>query len=195
LDEKCSLYITTRMILTDIRLIEECRSGNLESFRKLIDSTTPFAFSVAFRILGNEEKSRDVVQEAMITIWQKLRKIRNVEAYTTWVYRIVVNQCYDELRKQKHVPEYSADEKTWKLLAETIGEDFSGKLENEEIAKIVNVLTEKLTPRQKTVFVLSEIEQLTPDEIAEITGMSKSLIKANLYYARKNIGEMLIKYL
>jgi RNA polymerase sigma-70 factor (ECF subfamily) len=195
LDEKYSLYITTRMILTDIRLIEECRGGNLESFRKLIDSTTPFAFSVAFRILGNEEKSRDVVQETMITIWQKLRKIRSAEAYTTWVYRIVVNLCYDELRKQKHVPEYSADEKTWKMLADTMGEDFTGKLENEEIAKTINILTEKLTPRQRTVFVLSEIEQLTQDEISEVTGMSKSLIKANLYYARKNIGEMLQKYL
>lgn len=183
------------MILTDIRLIEECRRGNLESFRRLIDLTTPFAFSVAFRILGNEEKSRDIVQETMVTIWLKLKKIRSVEAYTTWVYRIVINLCYDELRKQKHIPEYSADEKTWKILAETLGEDYSGKLENEEIAKVINLLTEKLTPRQKTVFVLSEIEQLTPDEISEVTGMNKSLIKANLYHARKSIGEMLKKYL
>lgn len=183
------------MILTDVRLIEECRTGNVESFKRLIESTTPFAYSVAFRILGEEERSRDVVQETMIIIWEKIRKIRSAEAYKTWVYRIVVNLCYNELRKQKHVPEYSADEKTWKMLAETLGEDFSGKLENEEIAKIINVLTENLTPKQKTVFVLSEIEQLTPDEISEVTGMNKSLIKANLYYARKSIGEMLQKYL
>jgi DNA-directed RNA polymerase specialized sigma24 family protein len=57
------------------------------------------------------------------------------------------------------------------------------------------MLTKRLSPNQKAVFILSEIETLSHDEIAVITGMSKTVIKANLYHARKNISEMVEKYL
>lgn len=82
-------------------LIEECRNGNLQSFRKLVGLTSGFAFSVAFRILGDEEQAKDIVQETMITIWGKIRNIKTPETFKTWLYRIVVNKCYDHLRKKK----------------------------------------------------------------------------------------------
>jgi RNA polymerase sigma-70 factor (ECF subfamily) len=68
-------------------------------------------------------------------------------------------------------------------------------LENSETARIINTLTNRLSPKQKAVFVLSDLEEMSSDEIAGITGMSKSGIKANLHYARKNISEMVEKYL
>src|SRR5664279_4034860 len=104
-------------ILIDIKLIEECRGGNFNNFRKLVELTTPFAYSVAFRMLGNEEQAKDVVQETMITIWQKLKKIKTSEVYKTWIYRIVVNKCYDEMRKRKRNPEFVTDEQTWQLIS------------------------------------------------------------------------------
>jgi RNA polymerase sigma-70 factor (ECF subfamily) len=181
--------------LIDIKLIEECRGGNLNNFRKLVELTSPFAFSVAFRMLGNEDQAKDVVQETMVTIWQKLNKIRSAEVYKTWIYRIVMNKCYDHLRKRKRNPEFIADEKTWKLLSDSICENPSSELENSETARIINLLSERLSPKQKAVFVLSDIEQMSHDEISEITGMSKPLIKSNLHHARKSISEMVEKYL
>jgi RNA polymerase sigma-70 factor, ECF subfamily len=187
--------ITQQGILIDLKLIEECRGGNFNNFRKLVEVTSPIAFSVAFRILCDEDQAKDVVQETMITIWQKLKKIKSAEVYRTWIYRIVVNKCYDVLRKRKRQPEFVADEQTWILISNSVSERPSADLENEETEKIIGLLTNKLTPKQKTVFVLSDLEQMTNDEISEITGMSKSGIKANLHYARKNIGEMIEKYL
>jgi RNA polymerase sigma-70 factor (ECF subfamily) len=181
--------------LTDLKLIEECRSGNLENFRKLIESTSPLAFSVAFRMLGDEDQAKDVVQETMITVWQKLKKINSANAYKTWIYRIVINKCYDHLRKRKINPEFSADEKTWKLISNRIAVEPSAELENSEIAMIIRILTNRLSPKQKAVFVLSDLEQLSNDEISEITGISKSGIKANLHYARKSISVLIEKYL
>jgi len=67
--------------LIEKQLIEECRGGNFENFRKLVDITSPFAFSVAFRMLGDEDQAKDVVQESMITIWQKLNRIKSPESY------------------------------------------------------------------------------------------------------------------
>jgi RNA polymerase sigma-70 factor, ECF subfamily len=181
--------------LIDKKLIEECRGGNFTNFRKLVGLTSPFVFSVAFRMLGDEDQAKDVVQETMVTIWQKLKKIKSTEVYKTWIYRIVVNKCYDQLRKRKRHPEFVADEQTWTLISNRISEGPSADLENKETAQIIRLLTNKLSSKQKAVFILSDLEEMSSDEISEITGMSKSGIKANLHYARKNISEMVEKYI
>ena len=181
--------------MIDLKLIEDCRGGNLTNFRKLVELTSPMAFSIAFRMLGDEEQARDVVQETMITIWQKLVKIRSAEVYSTWMYRIVVNKCYDQLRRRKRVQEFRTDDKTWEIISNKLSETPSNELENRENAQILNLLTNKLSPKQKAVFILADIEDMRHDEISEITGMSKSGIKANLHYARKNISEMIEKFL
>ena len=181
--------------MIDLQLIEECRGGNFNNFRKLIELTSPFAYSVAFRMLGNEDQAKDIVQETMVTIWQKLKKIKTAEVYKTWIYRIVVNKCYDEMRKRKRNPEFIADEKTWELIANRISEGPSAALENRETSMVITILTERLSSKQKAVFVLSDLEGMSNDEISEITGISKSAVKANLYHARKSISEKVGKYL
>jgi RNA polymerase sigma-70 factor, ECF subfamily len=181
--------------LIDIKLIEECRGGNFNNFRKLVELTSPFAYSVAFRMLGNEDQAKDVVQETMVTMWQKLNKIKSAEVYKTWIYRIVVNKCYDVIRKRKRNPEFVTDDHTWELISNRISEGPSASLENGETSKIIGILTEKLSSKQKAVFVLSDLEGMSNDEISEITGIGKAAVKANLYHARKSISEKVEKYL
>lgn len=181
--------------MIDQELIEQCKKGEMQNFRKVIEKASPFAFSVAFRILGNEELAKDVVQDTMVTVWQKLGKINSAGSFKTWLYRIVINKCYDHLRKKKREPEFRPDDKTWANISNHISEQPSSEMENEEMARLVNFMIQNLSPRQKAVFVLSEIEEMSNEEISEITGMSKSLIKANLHYARRNITGMIEKYL
>ena len=181
--------------MIDKKLIEECRNGNLKNFRRVLELTTPFVYAVAFRMLCNDEQAKDVVQDTMVVVWQKLGKIKSAESYKTWIYRIVVNKCYDILRKRKRNPEFKPDEKSWAIISNTISEGPSAELENKENAIIISSLTNRLSPKQKAVFLLTEIEQLSHEEVSEITGLSKSAIKANLHYARKNISEKLEKYL
>ena len=181
--------------MIDIRLIEECRGGNFNNFRKLVELTSPFAYSVAFRMLGDEDQAKDIVQETMVTIWQKLKKIKSAEVYKTWIYRIAVNKCYDEIRKRKRTPEHIADEPAWRLISNKISEGPSSLLEDNETSKVISLLTEKLSPKQKAVFILSDLEEMSNGDISEITGLSKSAVKANLYHARKSISEKIEKYL
>jgi len=115
--------------------------------------------------------------------------------YKTWIYRIVVNKCYDEMRKRKRNPEFVTDDHTWELISNRISEGPSAALENKETSKIISVLTERLSTKQKAVFVLSDLEGMSNDEVSEITGISKSAVKANLYHARKSISEKVEKYL
>lgn len=181
--------------MIDIELIEECRGGNFNNFRKLVELTSPLAYSVAFRMLGNEDQAKDIVQETMVTIWQKLNKIKSAEGYKSWIYRIVVNKCYDEMRKRKRTPEFVTDELAWRLISNKISEGPSAALEDNETSKVIALLTDKLSPKQKAVFILSDLEEMSNDGISEITGLSKSAIKANLYHARKSISEKIEKYL
>ena len=188
------LIIIKRLNLIDPVLIEECRKGNLNNFRKVVEKASPFAYSVAFRMLGDEDLAKDVVQETMVTVWQKLDGIKAAEGFKSWLYRIVINKCYDELRKRKRSQEFSQNGEIWENLADTLSDNSSACLENMELAAIISGLTEKLSPKQKAVFILSDLEDMTNDEIALITGISKLAVKANLYYARKSIKAMLMKY-
>jgi RNA polymerase sigma-70 factor, ECF subfamily len=175
-------------------IIENCRKGSMQDFRKLVDIVSPFAFSVAFRLLGDKEQAKDTVQETMITIWEKISKIKSRASFQAWMYRIVVNKCYDQLRNRKRNPEQRADEKGWALISNKISESPSSALENAQISQIINLLTEKLSPKQKAVFVLSDLEEMSNDEVSLITGLSKTNVKANLHFARKKIGELIEKY-
>lgn len=185
----------TLMILIDKEIIEECRKGNLHDFKKLVEASSPFAFSVAFRMLGDDEIAKDIVQDTMITIWEKIKKINSADSFKTWLYRIVVNKCYDRMRKRKVNQEFRTDDRGWELISNRIFEDPSGESENREIAQIILVLTEKLSPKQKAVFVLADLEEIPNEEICLITGMSRANVKANLHYARKRIGEMIEKHM
>jgi RNA polymerase sigma-70 factor (ECF subfamily) len=181
--------------LIDIEIIEECRKGNLNHFRKLIEISSPFAFAVAFRMLGNESEATDIAQESMITIWKTIKKIRSAHSFKTWLYRIVINKCYDQLRKRKRNPEFNVDERTWTLISNKISEEPFIEMENRESARIINLLTEKLSPKQKAVFVLGDMEEMSNEEISAITGMSRANVKANLHYARKKIGKLIEKHI
>jgi RNA polymerase sigma-70 factor (ECF subfamily) len=181
--------------LIEKEIIEQCRNGNLQDFRKLVEKASPFAFSVAFRMMGNEEQAGDIVQETMITIWKTIGKIKSAESFKSWMYRIVINKCYDEIRRKRSNPEFIADEAAWKKISEKVSENPGSEMENTEMAKMIAALTERLSPKQKAVFVLADLEEMSNDDISAITGMSRLNVKANLYYARKSIGEMIRKHL
>jgi len=181
--------------LIDYKIIEECSRGNLQEFRKVVDYSSPLVFSVALRMLGDETEATDVVQETMITVWKKIGRLDSPKSYKTWMYRIVLNKCYDVLRMKKRNLEIRADEKVWKNLSDRISENPGKDADNAEIACLISLLTEKLSPKQKAVFILSDLEEMEGEEITRITGMSSINIKANLYYARKKIAEMIKNFL
>jgi RNA polymerase sigma-70 factor (ECF subfamily) len=177
--------------LIDPELIEECRRGNLQNFRKLIEVSSPMAYSVAFRMTGDEEEAKDIVQETMIILWSRLKKLKTTEAYKSWLYRIVLNKCYDYLRIRKKKLEVRPDEKAWELIADNTPAHNASELGYKETALVIEMLTEKLSPVQKAVFVLGYLEEKTNEEISVITGMSSRNVKANLHYARKKMCEMI----
>lgn len=171
------------------QLIKLCLLKDENAFKTLVDQHIDYAFSVAFRLINDEDESKDIVQEAFITVWKKLKSFDLNKSFQNWFYKIIVNKCYDQMRKKKRYPEVHPDH-DGEFFKEMIHENNPEKqMSNDELGFIIKKLTETLSPKQKTVFVLSEIEELSHDEISEITGLDKSTIKSNLNHARRNIGE------
>ncbi len=183
------------MIPVSPDIIKQSQQGDMLVFRDLVIRISPYAYSVAFRILNDEEEARDAVQESMIKVWKKLSGFREGNNFKTWLYRIVVHTCFDILRKKKRDPVIRADDKLWELLGTSIDEGNEMQMDTKDVAKIIRSLTAKLSPRQKAVFVMSELLHLEQEEIAEVLNIDKKAVKANLYYARKEMLKMIQMYL
>jgi RNA polymerase sigma-70 factor (ECF subfamily) len=177
------------------KLISECKQGSVPAFRELVLQVSPYAFSVAFRILNDEDEAKNAVQESMIKVWKKLGGFNETGNFKTWIYRIVVHTCFDVLRKQKRERLIRVDDKFWMKAGSVLNEENYRSLEVRESAELLRELTRKLSPVQKSVFVMSELMELEQSEIAEILNIRKSAVKANLYYARKEIQRMMERYL
>jgi RNA polymerase sigma-70 factor (ECF subfamily) len=162
------------------------------AFRPLVEEYQGYAFSVAFRVLCDEEEARDVVQESFIRIWSNLRRYNREVKFTTWMYSIVTHLCYDKLRSRKKRGATAIDAVDPSLLASVAVEDNPERLfNNKELAGVITMLTEKLPPKQKMVFVLRDLQGLSVREVSDILGVSEGSVKTNLVYARRYLREQL----
>lgn len=169
-------------------IIQRCKKGDEKAFEFLIDMFADMAFRLAFRIVNDQMEAEDIVQESFISAWENIKKFSAERSFSSWLYRIVINKCYDSLRKRKKRRFTEPAEPPWHELCEA-SDDPEMILSNKETEAMVRVLSEKLSPKQKLVFILIDLEGLSHDEVVEITGMKKSVLKSNLNHARRNIGE------
>ena len=143
----------------------------------------------AAHFLKDDELARDVVQDVFLKLWQKrdtLNEIENIEAFAM---QMTKNRCLDVLRANRVVPIDEATDK--KLKAKT--EDVHEKFEWSESAKQIRMLILKLPDLQRTVMQLRDIEQLSYEEIAEVTELKINAIRVNLSRARKKVRDEFLK--
>ena len=175
---------------SSIDILVHCKQGDTNAFRLLVEEYQAYAFRLAFRLLCCEEDAKDVVQESFIRVWRHLPQYNLKSKFTTWLYRIVTNLCYDRIkarRRQGKIMQQNSDT----LNSNTIScnYDLEKEMSNKELAQIILDIAEELSPKQKTVFVLRDLQDLSISEVAKITGLSKGTIKSNLYHARLHIRE------
>lgn len=167
--------------------IDLCKQGNTDAFKYIVSEYQQLVYTLVFRILCNETDAEDITQETFIKIWQNIKQYKQQYKFSTWIYKITTHICYDKLRSKQNIKN-----------EEFAGFDvFSAEnqeelLHNKELKKLIIKLASGLSPKQKLIFILSDIEDLNPEEIVVITGMSAAKIKSNLYLARKNIKSKII---
>ena len=167
--------------------IDKSKEQDTTAFAVLVAEYQPLVFRLAFRLLCNEEEARDMVQETFVKVWLNLDKYNREYRFSTWIYKIAGNICYDRLRSLQHSPLGSMQEDSLTNISQSSEENIEQSLINKELIELILRYTQELTPKQKLVFTLREIEGLEVSEVETITGMSAEKIKSNLYQARKQI--------
>jgi len=171
---------------TVTELINLSRQDDSQAFRKLVEAHQSMVYTLAFRLLCNDEDAKDIVQETFIKVWKHLGNFNTELKFSTWLYTIAANQCYDKLKKAKHNYILRLDDPN--VISEFISnENIEKTMINTELALFISSLTSNLTPKQKLVFTLRDLEGLEIEEIISITSLSAAKIKSNLYLARQFI--------
>ncbi len=156
---------------------------NLErEFERFVREHYDRAFATAFRILGDKEDAMDAVQEAFLKAWKARSRFRGDASPGTWLHRIVVNCARDILRASiaRRRKEVSSEIPEHVVSRE---DDPMQVASRKEMAALVAAAVESLPARQREVFVLRHMEELSIREIADITGMAEGTVKVHLHRA------------
>jgi RNA polymerase sigma-70 factor (ECF subfamily) len=171
----------------DHALVRSIQRGDEEAFRDLFERHERRAFGVAYQLLSNAEAARDVVQEAFLRVYRAIDRFDFRNAFTTWLYRIVVNLAIDGLRRQALLRPAAIDD---------VGEIASRgprpeeTLAVNEVGQLVRRILDRLPPKFRTVIVLRELQGLSSKEIAAIVGTTHSTVRWRLHRARRIFKEI-----
>lgn len=178
------------MPLTEPEIIKKAAAGDRTAFRLLVETHQRFVYAVAVRVLNNLQDAEDATQETFIRLWKNLARYKEDVKLTTWLYRIVTNVCLDMLKSAHYKRNrMTIDiEKNTEQIQATGGDH---KLQQADLMKAVEDAVSQLPHTQKIIFILRDLQHLSPAEVAEILETTEDKIKSNLYHARIAIGKYL----
>ena len=177
-------------------LVGWAQSGDTEAFEQLVFRHRDKIYARALMMMRNEEEAVDLSQEAWVKSWQRLHQFHGESSFATWMTRIVINLCLDQIRRQKKMRAESIEQ---------LEEDAGGVerqmpiehtnptegLEQTEIRKRIDEAMNKLTPAHRAVLMLHEFEGLQYKEIADRIGVSIGTVMSRLFYARRRLATLL----
>lgn len=170
-------------------LVEACKRGDRDAFRTLFETYKNKVYSVALRFSGDETAAMDIAQDTFVKLFSSIRDFRGDSGFETWVYRMVVNSCFDQKRLTRRLVPL-ADELMSTLRASG---DVLAQMLRAEIGNRVRAAVEKLPPDLRMVIVLRYTEGLAYDQIAEVLACSPGTVASRLNRAHKTLERRLAR--
>jgi len=175
----------------DRELVRRAQANDKEAYEELIKRHQQRVFAVAAGILRRPEDIEDIAQQVFVKAYFSLKRFDGRAAFSTWLYRITLNECWDLLRKKKVRPllyESDLSEQQAQRVADSesdgAGPDIRQRLENRQ--RVEQVL-EGLEERDKLMLILKEVEGFSIEEIAEVLHLNANTVKVRLFRARGRI--------
>lgn len=173
----------------DEAYIRSVLNGDVPAFRHLVKKYKDRAFNLSKSIVHSDLDAEDATQDAFIQAYRNLSKFKAKSTFSTWFYRIVINESLKKIKKKKlqYIP---IDEVVLNEAIPDIRIEAVEHLHEEEQRELINEILEKLKETEALLLKLYYLEEKKIDEITEITGLTKSNSKVILFRARKNFAEM-----
>ena len=169
--------------LDDRQLVEQIRQGDDRAFGMLVRRKTSKVYGLCYRVIGNSEDAKDISQLVFLKLWENLEKYDATYAFDTWLYRMVTNVAIDFMRSKQSRD--NAVNSNLRLVKTSIDPEQTVTVARKEVESVFNAVSNVLSPKQKTIFVMSEMEDLRSSEIAKVLGCRESTVRNHLFNARK----------
>jgi RNA polymerase sigma-70 factor (ECF subfamily) len=186
----------------DAGLVARARAGDEDAFEELFKRHRRRVALIAGRFFRNRQQIEEVVQESFTKAFFALGEFSNRQdaSFAAWLARISFNACYDELRRQKRRPESAlsevTDEEAARLREHLGAERPSGDAESAAVSRDLALkLLSRLSPEDRLVLVMLDVEGLTVAEIAGLMGWSASKVKVRAHRARAHLRRVLKRFL
>ena len=186
---------TTQLIIhtrDDVRVIDEVLSGKTEAFSCLVEKYKDKVFRMAFQLLQQREEAEDAAQDTFVKAYNGLVKFRKKSKFSTWLYRIVYNECISRLRKVKNRGIQFEESLLSGPLYEAGKDDEEWHEKEFREAKLKTALLQ-LEPVDRALVVFYYYGNRSIEEIADLVSLSSSNVKTRLFRTRKKLYTMLVK--
>jgi RNA polymerase sigma-70 factor (ECF subfamily) len=172
-------------------LLEGLRKGSESAFSALYLQYFDRLFALSLGYINDREQARNAVQETFLRVFRKIHTFRGESGLGTWIYRIAVNVCLNESKKQSRIREIcSTASEIEDLAGRSVVETGEERAARRELLAIVGGLLQRLEPAKRATFLLFYIEELTADEIAEVMGEGRGTVLKRLQRTRSELVEM-----
>lgn len=191
-----SLAIETVGSLSDVELITRSISGLEDSFEELVRRYQRPIAGYVFRLIGDYEASLDVTQEVFIKVYNSLERYRSDYKFSTWLYRIAHNAAIDHLRRNSintQSIETESPDGTYQLQLESPLPSPEQNRERSEWKAEIKAVIRLLPPAYRELILLRHSQDLSYDEIAEVTGLPLGTVKNRLFRAREMMREIFLQ--
>ncbi len=172
--------------------IKKVLGGDTDAFRYFVRQYKDMAFTVSMSVVKNEHTATEVVQESFVKAFQSLKSFRGNSKFSTWFYRIVINESIKIIRKTGDKQVYLESGLARHASVESLALD---KLKEEERHYFINETLNRLVANESLVLRLFYLNENHIGEICEMTGWTESKVKVLLHRARKNLEILLTKQL
>jgi RNA polymerase sigma-70 factor, ECF subfamily len=180
----------------DLKLVRDAQKGDMRAFEELVARHRDRIYTRAFSMMRNEDEALDLSQEAWVKGWQRLSQFQRESSFSTWMTRIVINLCLDQLRRQKRVRAESIerlDEEAggFERQMPAIVVNPTERLERGELRQRIDRALDQLSHEHRTVLVLHEFEEMPYKNIAKSMDCSIGTVMSRLFYARRKLAALL----
>jgi len=159
--------------------VEGLRQGSLPAFERLYALHGDRMKSIAANLLGTVADAEDAVQEAFLRAYRAAAAFRSGSSVGTWLYRILVNACYDQLRSRRRRPEAP--------LTESVGASSPARAEDHPLRLAIEAELTRLPERERAAFLLCEVEGFSHKETADILDVPEATSRTLLFRARRQL--------